>query len=69
MRRLTSVEMLLIVFWVGYAILAAGVLLASAPPASRLLLLILGGYSLAIAPVIFIVMWDAGVIPRRKRRA
>ena len=68
MRRLTSVEILLIVFWVGYAILAAGVLLASTPPASKMLLLILGGYSLAIAPVIFIVLWDAGVIPRKKPR-
>jgi len=69
MRRLTSVEILLSVFWIGYAILAAGVLLAAAPPASKVLLLILGGYSLAIAPVIFIVMWDAGLIPRRKRSA
>ncbi|HUH91803.1 MAG TPA: hypothetical protein VL742_01495 [Casimicrobiaceae bacterium] len=69
MRRLTSVEILLIVFWVGYAILAAGVLYASTPPVSRVLLLILGGYSVAIAPVIFIVLWDAGVIPRKKRSA
>jgi len=69
MRRLTSIEILLIVFWVGYAVLAAGVLFASAGPVSKLLLLILAGYSLAIAPVIFIVMWDAGVIPRKKRAA
>ena len=69
MRRLTPVEILLLVFWVGYAILAAGVLYVSVPRASQVLLLILGGYSIALAPVILIVMWDAGLIPRKKRPA
>jgi hypothetical protein len=69
MRRLTSVEILLLVIWVGYAILAACVLYALAPPVSRVLLLILAGYAIALAPVMIIVMWQAGVIPRQKRGA
>ena len=59
MRRLTSVEVMLIVFWVGYAIIAACVFYAAAPAVGRVLLLILGGYSLALAPVVIIVLWQA----------
>ncbi len=59
MRRFTPVEMLLFVFWVGYAIFAACVLYEATPPESRVLLLILGGYSAALAPMVVAVLWQA----------
>jgi hypothetical protein len=69
MRRLTSVELMIAVFWVGYAIIAAAALYAAAQPVARVLLLILGGYSIALAPVVIVVLWQAGQIAPRKRTA
>ncbi len=65
MRRLTAVEVMLTVFWVGYTIIAACVAYEAAQPAGRVLLLILAGYSIALAPVVIIVLWQAGREGRR----
>ncbi|HTS21690.1 MAG TPA: hypothetical protein VMN79_07740 [Casimicrobiaceae bacterium] len=69
MRRFTAVELGLVAFWLGYGVIALCVVYLAIPPVSRVLLLILGGYSILAAPVLVIACRRGNRFARNKKPA